>query len=48
MTRFTNLKIKILSETREKNIMHMDFQDELAVKLHAKVVEVGTGANGNP
>ena len=30
------------------NTTHMVFEGELAVKLHTKVVVVGTSANGNP
>ena len=28
--------------------MHMVFEDDLAVKLHAKDLEVGTSSNVNP
>ena len=36
-----------LQDTRD-NVTYMQFGDEPAVKLHAKNVEVGTSANGNP
>ena len=35
-----------LRDTRN-NTMHMVFEGELAVKLHAKDVKVGTSANKN-
>ena len=43
-TRFTNLKMAILWRD---NTAHMVFEGELAVKLHAKDVEVGTSGNEN-
>ena len=36
-----------LRDTRD-NTAHMVFEGEPAVKLHAKNIEVGTKANGNP
>ena len=46
--RFTHLKIPILADSRENNTTQMVLDGELAVKLHAKGVEVGTSENGNP
>ena len=36
-----------LRDTRD-NTTHMVFECELAAKLHAKNIAVGTSANGNP
>ena len=47
-TYFTNLAPNTNSLRHEShNTTHMVYEDELAVKLHAKDVEVGTSANGN-
>ena len=49
MTHITNhnQNINSLRDMRD-NTTHMVFEGEPAVKLHAKNVEVGTSANGNP
>ena len=36
------------SRDKRDNTAHMVFDGEPAVKLHAKNIEVGTSANGNP